>query len=455
MKLIKLFSIFILTLSFAAWGQDQSASLSELLKKVEQGRSAENQESREREQRFTRDRARQQQLLAEARAERTRLENVSERLEIEFEENEIRVVDKQDALNKRLGSLKELFGVLQQVAGDTRGLFDNSITSAQFPDRGEFLTSLAQKMGTSTQLATIEEIERLWFEIQREMTESGNVVKFRTEVTAADGQTSNEEVVRVGVFNLVADGRYLQYSPETGNVSELARQPQGRFVNSTSALMGAGAGLAQFGLDPTRGSLLSLLIQAPSLRERIDQGGLVGYLIIALGILALLLALERIAVLSLIGTRVNKQLKSDSISDGNPLGRVMKVYEDNPNLDTDSLEVKIGEAILKEMPKLGRGVTFLKIIAVVAPLMGLLGTVTGMIKTFQAITLFGTGDPKLMAGGISQALVTTVLGLCVAIPTVLLHTVVNGRSRRIVHVLQEQSAGLIAAHMERTRKPNH
>ena len=140
--------------------------------------------------------------------------------------------------------------------------------------------------------------------------------------------------------------------------------------------MGAGAGLAQFGLDPTRGSLLSLLIQAPSLRERIDQGGLVGYLIIALGILALLLALERIAVLSLIGTRVNKQLKSDSISDGNPLGRVMKVYEDNPRIDTDSLEVKIGEAILKEMPKLARGVTFLKIIAVVAPLMGLLGTVT-------------------------------------------------------------------------------
>ncbi len=450
MRSVKYLLISALALSFTASAQ-QSGSLDELLRKVEQGRSSETQESREREQRFQRDRAQQQQLLNEARAQRTRLENESDRLETAFEENEITVVEKQEALTKRLGSLKELFGVLQQVAGDTRGLLDSSITSAQFPDRGEFLTELAQKMGTASQLATIEEIERLWFEIQREMTESGKVTKFQTQVTAADGQTAPRDVVRVGVFNLVGDGYYLNYSAETGNVSELARQPQARFVATTSDLLGATDGLTQFGIDPTRGSLLSLLIQSPSLRERIDQGGLVGYLIIALGLLGLLLALERLAVLWVVGGKVNRQLKSEEISDSNPLGRVMKVYEDNPNIDTDSLEVKMGEAILKEMPSLARGVTFLKIIAVVAPLMGLLGTVTGMIKTFQAITLFGTGDPKLMAGGISQALVTTVLGLCVAIPMVLLHTLVAGRSRRIVMILQEQSAGLIAAHMERRR----
>ena len=114
-----------------------------------------------------------------------------------------------------------------------------------------------------------------------------------------------------------------------------------------------------------------------------------------------------------------------------------------------TLELKLAEAVLSEPPKLEQGLTLLKIIAAVAPLMGLLGTVTGMIITFQAITIFGAGDPKAMAGGISSALVTTVLGLLVAIPTVLLHTVVNGRSQRIIHVLNEQATGIVAEHSER------
>ena len=130
------------------------------------------------------------------------------------------------------------------------------------------------------------------------------------------------------------------------------------------------------------------------------------------------------------------------------LGRVLKIYNENPSADVESLELKLGEAILKEMPPLQRGILFIKVISVVAPLMGLLGTVTGMINTFQAITLFGTGDPRTMAGGISQALVTTVLGLVVAIPTVLLHTIVSGRSKSITQVLQEQSAGLVARRAE-------
>jgi biopolymer transport protein ExbB len=85
----------------------------------------------------------------------------------------------------------------------------------------------------------------------------------------------------------------------------------------------------------------------------------------------------------------------------------------------------------------------------VAPLMGLLGTVTGMIQTFQVITLYGAGDPKMMAGGISQALITTVLGLVVAIPMVLIHTLVGGQSRKIINIINSQSAGIVAQHSER------
>ena len=171
---------------------------------------------------------------------------------------------------------------------------------------------------------------------------------------------------------------------------------------------------------------------------------------LAVGAVGLLLALERLVSLTLIRTKVNSQLKSDTFKDNNPLGRVMMVKDKYPDADTEAMELHLTEAILSEVPKLGRNLTIIKIISVVAPLMGLLGTVTGMINTFQAITLFGTGDPKLMAGGISQALVTTVLGLVVAIPMTLLYAMLNTRSKNIVFILQEQAAGVIAERAERS-----
>jgi biopolymer transport protein ExbB len=306
-------------------------------------------------------------------------------------------------------------------------------------------------MGSSSELASIEEIERLWFELQREATELGKVKRINNyTVINKDGQEESATIVRVGSFNVVADGRYLSYSPETNSVSELQRQPeQGRYINSTSDLVDATDGRVGFGLDPTRGQILATLVDQPNLTERVQQGGLVGYVIIALGLLGLLIALERLVTLGVAGSKVNAQLKNDTPNKNNALGRVLLAYHNNKSVDTETLELKLGEAILKETPALQRSLLFLKIISVVAPLMGLLGTVTGMIKTFQAITLFGTGDPKLMAGGISQALVTTVLGLTVAIPTVLLHTLVSGRSKRIVQILQEQSAGIVAEHSEK------
>jgi biopolymer transport protein ExbB len=342
-----------------------------------------------------------------------------------------------------------MYGVLQRVAGDTRGLLANSVISAQYPDRDATLSDLTAKLGATSRIASMADIEKLWFELQREMTESGKVARFTTTVITAEGDRLEQEVVRVGSFNVASDGKYLQFTPETGNLLELPRQPQRRFVSTTSDLLAAQSGTVKFGIDPSRGSILGLLVQAPSLRERIDQGGLIGYLILALGALSLVIALERIVVLGLAGRKVAQQLKAKKALDDNPLGRVLICAEKCRDADLETLELKMGEAILTEVPKLSRALLFLKIISVVAPLMGLLGTVTGMINTFQAITLFGTGDPKLMAGGISQALVTTVLGLSVAIPTVLLHTIVSGRSKRIIHILEEQGAGILAEHSEK------
>lgn len=443
--------VSIVAISLPASAQDNKAmSMSDLLKQVEQGRVSDSAEYKSREQKFRQAKTEQQKLLNDAKREKAREEARSQRLETEFEVNDEEIDQLTTTLNQRLGSLKELFGVMQQVSGDSQVRFDNSLTNIQYPDRGEFLETLAKKIGSSAKLPSLEEIERLWFELQREMTESGRVVHFSTNVITQDGQEEQMDVVRIGAFNIITDGKYLKYEAATGNVSELARQPeQGRFIDSTQDMFNATSGLVRFGLDPTLGGVLNSLIARPNLRERVQQGGLVGYLIIALGCIGLLIALERMVVLGIASRKVTAQLNSDTPSQDNALGRVLSVHDENRQADTETLELKLSEAIFRETPALNRALLFLKIISVVAPLMGLLGTVTGMINTFQAITLYGTGDPKLMAGGISQALVTTVLGLTVAIPMVLLHTLVSGRSRRIVQVLQEQSAGIIATHAEK------
>ncbi len=428
---------------------ERALDLDALLKQLEQGQFAQQQNNAEREKDFMQQRAEQDRVLRDTTQQRDNALGLSERLETQFEENEFKLADLNEALNNRLGSLKELFGVLQQVSGDTKNKFYNSVVSAQIPGRSEFLDTMAQDMGKSSKLASIAEIERVWFEIQREMTEAGKVTKFTTSVVEANGSKVNKEVVRVGPFALIADGKYLEFNGVTGTVSELIRQPAARFGATTTDLQQSDGELVMFGIDPTGGSILGLLVQAPNLKERIEQGGLVGYIILIVGAIGLLLALERLVSLTIIKTKVNKQLNSDTFSDNNPLGRVMKVKDDHPTADSESLELHLTEAILGEVPKLGRNLTIIKIISVVAPLMGLLGTVTGMINTFQAITLFGTGDPKLMAGGISTALVTTVLGLVVAIPMTLLYAMLNTRSKNIVFILQEQAAGVIAERSER------
>ncbi|HIE53574.1 MAG TPA: MotA/TolQ/ExbB proton channel family protein, partial [Chromatiaceae bacterium] len=188
-------------------------------------------------------------------------------------------------------------------------------------------------------------------------------------------------------------------------------------------------------------------------KERIEQGKEVGYLIIGLAIFGFLMAVYRFVALGVTSMKVRAQLKrADQPKKNNPLGRVLLAWKENQEADLDTLERKIDEAVVKEVPRLQRGLSIIKILAVIAPLLGLLGTVTGMIQTFQSITLFGTGDPKLMAGGISQALITTVLGLMAAIPLTFLHALVASSSRSLVQVLEEQSAGIIARQAEGFQK---
>jgi len=264
----------------------------------------------------------------------------------------------------------------------------------------------------------------------------------------ANGETSSGEVVRIGVFNAISGDRFLSFDSETQSLHVLPRQPAGRFRSLAGDLFGAREGNVAMAVDPSRGTILALLIQTPGLLETINQGGTVGYVIIFLGVLGLLVSIERLMILLASGRKIKSQLKDRTANEDNALGRILKVHETNRDVDTETLELKLEEAILREAPGLEKRQGWIKVFAAVAPLLGLLGTVVGMIGTFQAITLYGTGDPKLMAGGISQALVTTVLGLVVAIPLVLLHSMVAGRSKSLVEILEEQSAGIIARHSE-------
>ncbi len=448
MKNLLIITSLFLAFSFSIHAQ-QATNIDQLLDNVEQGKILDSADNRKRENEFRQKRSQQEQLLDDSVKQKEAEEVKSATLEVIFEDNDKELNELQNTLNERLGALKELFGVMQQVSGDARSRFENSLTNIQYPDRGQFLEDLAKKIGSNSKLPSISEIERLWYELQREMTESGKVIKFSTDVIDVEGGKNKTEVIRVGSFNIVANGKYLNYEPETGNVIEIPRQPEGRrFTGSTADLFNASGEKVAFGLDPTLGGVLMSLVARPNLIERIQQGGIVGYLIILLGLFGVGIAIERLIRLVDADRKVTAQLKSDVVSKDNALGRVLSVYDENKNTDTETLELKMAEAVFKETPELNKGLILIKVISVVAPLMGLLGTVTGMIKTFQAITLYGAGDPKLMAGGISQALVTTVLGLTVAIPTTLLHTIVSGRSKRVSQIIQEQGAGIIASHSE-------
>lgn len=452
-KLVITLITAVLMLSSPAKAEEdeiEAKTIGELLQLVRDGKIVNKRTNERREREFLSDKTKQQKAVRDAKSAQKREEDRSERLEAQFEKNEQTIAAKQEILQKRLGSLRELFGVLQQVSGDTQGVVESSIVSAEYPDRGIWLGEFAQSMGRSSKLASIEEIEHLWAELQHEMTESGKVTKFTAEVTKLDGSKVNQEVVRIGDYNLVSGGEYVSYDMNTGLISELPKQPAARFVSSADDLQSASSGFVPFALDPTRGQLLKLQIEVPTIEERIRQGGTPGYVIITLGIIALLLSIERFVTLTLVGQKVAAQMRAVGTADiTNPLGRILQVYHNNPDINSENLMLKLDEAILKEEPAINARIAFIKIISMVAPLLGLLGTVIGMIVTFQAITLFGTGDPKTMAGGISQALITTVLGLVVAIPTVLLHSIVHARASSIKHVLTEQSAGLIAQHAEK------
>jgi len=401
------------------------------------------QKNQERERLFGLALAEKDNLLMQSQQRVKQAEGEQERLKSMFDGNEVSLAELEVKLEQRTGTLGEVFGVAKEAALELMPMLEDSVTSADNPGRTAQLS-----FADSKRIPTLSELQSLLSQLQLEMIATGQVKQFETLIVNPEGVEQTQQVIRFGVFSAASvQGDYLAWDVVQQKLTTLATQPSS---SAKSNLLAFSQGEERSVLlDPSRGELFALLDRMPSIVDRIKQGGEVGFLIILLGVIGIIAALFQLFRLLQNEIGVRKQLSQASQpSKDNPLGRVLlsasTVEKKSSETTDDQLELRVDEAILHELPLIEQGQNFLKLLAAVAPLLGLLGTVVGMITTFQSITLFGTSDPKLMANGISQALMTTVLGLVVAIPLLFCHSLLATRGRRLVQVLQEKSLAALA-----------
>ncbi|WP_020158689.1 MotA/TolQ/ExbB proton channel family protein [Methylobacter marinus] len=446
MKLFKLLCIFLLvSLSHAA---QAAATLDELVSRVRQEAGKDLRYDEERERRFIKERNQQQARLNSLRAELAEADKRADAFRAAYQENETRLAKLDGQIAAQAGELNDLFAMVQQNAAEVGSLLDRSLISAQDPERGAFLDKVIQRESA----VSMETLQNLWLVLIDEMHETGKVARFTGPVITLEGEEKMQTVTRIGAFNAVADGKFLRFLPDSHKLVELARQPAPRHQRMARELEQAEDGWRTMAVDPSKGAILALLVQSPDLIERINQSGAIGYLILAIGVAGLLIVLWRGAVLTTAWRRIKSQLLEQENLDNNPLGRLRNSVATVPARSSEILAARLDESVSQESSRLFFGLTSLTVFAAVTPLMGLLGTVIGMIETFQSISLFGTGDPKLMAGGISYALVTTQLGLAVAIPLLLLQSFLHAQANRIVEILDQQSNRLFEQH-DQTLEP--
>lgn len=380
-----------------------------------------------------------QQRLSQARAELAAVKAQSKVLAGRFDSNERQLAELNRTWKAASGDMEALFAVSRQGAKDVMALLDASAVQAQTPDRLIPIKAMEgdKEVPGRAQLALLPEL------LLAEMRASARVVRFRAPLVGEEGRVSQQPLIRFGSFGLASAQGPVQITAH--GLVPFANLP-GQVVSSYRDYQGLeGEAVA---LDPARGSLLTLLAEAPTLAQRLHQGGTVGYIILALALTGLAIAAVRLVRLSRELAAVRRQVNQPDLCEGNALGRVLSVARRHPHLPMETLELRLDEAVLQETPALERGIGMVKVIAAVAPMLGLLGTVTGMIGTFQSITQFGTGDPKIMAGGISMALVTTVQGLIAAIPLILAHSLLQSRFGELANVLEQQVAGMLAERAE-------
>lgn len=425
----------------------QTVTLSELIETIRKEGVQERRHQEARLERFLRRRDERRRLLAQVQAQVARARQRADALRSRFEANEKRLAELEDRWHREAGDLEDLFSQVRQNARAVKSMLADSLVNVQKPGRLDFLDRLVRPRHR----ATLEDLRRLWDLLLDEIGEAGRVVRFPAPVVDPNGTERRRTVVRVGVFDAFADGFYLRYLPGSARLLRPVQQPPRRFRKMAAELEQAESGWHPVALDPSRGALLAMMLQEPDWRERLRQGGVIGYLILALGALGLGTALVRWWWLRRVAARIAAQRRDETPRPDNPLGRLQLALAEHGRAAEEVLAVYVDELTQQEIQRLYRGLTLVGLLATVAPLLGLLGTVTGMIQTFDAIALFGTGDPKLMSGGISQALVTTQEGLAVAVPLLLVHSFLRGRAETLAAEIGQAAAELL----ERYSEANH
>ena len=434
-------SISAVILSFAALTGNTSASDSKaLLQSAHQEQRQQQSHNNSREAGFNKNEKQLQSIKNQLASERAALQSEADTLSVTFSENESQLAQLEEKLRLETGSLGELFGVVRQSAKSLEMELKQSVTSVDAHAGFDNVENII----AAQSLPTLSQLQAMWRSMEQQIKASGELVNVSFPLLDGEGREQTANGVRLGAIALVDDKGFVKWQGQRGDAVQYIRQPDNA---PTIDSLNAGQ-IDSVVIDPSRGVLLEQLATSPTLLDRFNAGGVVGKIILGLLVIGLSIAVIRGVSLLMARQRITQQLKNPEQLTDNPLGRILAVYQKDKHRSVEALELRLLEAVVDEQMHLEKGLSMLKLLAALAPMLGLLGTVTGMIETFQVITQFGNGDPKVMAGGISMALVTTVLGLIAAMPLLLAHNILSSQAERIRNVLEKQGIGLVAEQAE-------
>ncbi|EJL6341176.1 MotA/TolQ/ExbB proton channel family protein [Vibrio cholerae] len=432
-----------LSLPFA-FASVANASTNSLVQQATQEKAQQQQHNQQREAGFVQTAQELQATKAELLAERNRLQKEADQLSSQFSDNENTLARLEETLRLETGSLGEMFGVVRQNAKELQSELDRSVTGVEPRAHQQSIDDVV----AAKTLPSMAQLRGLWQAMREEIRASGQIQTTEIQWLNGQGETQTVPVLRLGSLGLISEQGYVKWDNARQQALSYQQLPSD-FPTFSHIRTLVDGDVVTLKVDPSRGVLLEQLALTPTLSQRLQAGGVIGNVILVLLGVGLIIALYRGAILATLRQKIKAQLKNPEQPGNNPLGRILAVYNKEQQRSVEALELRLLEAVVDEQNHLETGLSMLKLLAALAPMLGLLGTVTGMIETFQVITQFGNGDPKVMAGGISMALVTTVEGLIAAIPLLLAHNILSAQAEAIRNILEKQGIGLVAQQAER------
>ncbi len=415
-----------------------------LVQQATQEKAQQQQHNQQREAGFVQTAQELQAAKAELLAERNRLQKEADQLSSQFSDNENTLARLEETLRLETGSLGEMFGVVLQNAKELQSELDQSVTGVEPRAHQQSIDDVV----AAKTLPSMAQLRGLWQAMREEIRASGQIQTTEIQWLNGQGETQTVPALRLGSLGLISEQGYVKWDNARQQALSYQQLPSD-FPTFSHIRTLVDGDVVTMKVDPSRGVLLEQLALTPTLSQRLQAGGVIGNVILVLLGVGLIIALYRGAILATLRQKIKAQLKNPEQPGNNPLGRILAVYNKEQQRSVEALELRLLEAVVDEQNHLETGLSMLKLLAALAPMLGLLGTVTGMIETFQVITQFGNGDPKVMAGGISMALVTTVEGLIAAIPLLLAHNILSAQAEAIRNILEKQGIGLVAQQAER------